>query len=104
MNFRRGFNRLFLVLTIAYYGVGGLSLYFDWGHKIDVYHGDLNRCLDLARDAGDARITVASCHQAWKPPSVTTDELVLVSLFVSVPWVLYGLAEIGVWIGEGFHR
>jgi hypothetical protein len=112
MNVRRGFKRLFLVLAICYYAIGGLLVYSDWTTHTSAQRFELSRCLDAVASkrsysdvngnpilVGSDPVSKEGCSKAYPPVNEWPETLAL--LFF--PALLYGVWKVLAWIGWGFR-
>jgi hypothetical protein len=97
MNFHRGFRRLFLVLGILYYLIGGLYLYNIRVNGESYHQFVLSECLEGARTPGSP-LTEDGCRKAWPPPDHSGETVGILGF----PALLYGGWRILAWIGRGF--
>ncbi len=98
MNFRRGLRRLFLVLGILYYLIGGLWLYNIRASGESYHQFVLSECLDGARTPGSA-LTEEGCREAWPPPDHSGETIGMLAF----PALMYGAWKVLAWIGSGFR-
>jgi len=104
MNYRRGFQRLVVVLGVCYGVIGGILLGVAWFSAASTQRFELARCLDAVRDPGESatRITVAECLE-WHPPVYAwPGEWLYTIAFILFPALLYGFWRVMAWIGKGF--
>jgi hypothetical protein len=100
MNFRRGFRRLFFVLTILYFLIGGTWLAVIRSNDVDYWQRSLDQCFVGAHETGPP-LTEQSCRSAWPYPTFDWGTLVALVLF---PVLLYGVWKLLGWIGRGFQH
>jgi hypothetical protein len=105
MNFRRGFNRLFLVIGALYYLIGGWSIYSGWTERIasraaalaDMCPGGHSKPPEPSTyfqvyDENTCNLLTTPVKWDW------TDTLI----YALLPVLLYGAWRILAWIGRGF--
>jgi hypothetical protein len=103
MNAGRGFKRLFLVLAICYYAIGGFLIYVDWDTDRSARRYELSKCIEDGKkyfDVNDNPITSeADCNRIHPPVNDWAETL----SFLLFPAVLYGIWRILAWVGRGFR-
>src|ERR1700732_4018973 len=104
MNFRRGFNRLFLVLAVLYYLIGGWTIYHGWAERITSRTWVLTEvCPDghakpheaLTFQVYDEKV----CKAITAPVEWDWTGTIVFALF---PTFLFGTWKLLSWIGRGF--
>ena len=105
INFKRGLNRLFIVLSLAFYARAGWSLYSDWDIRAASHKSSLALCLDNSVPP----VTPAwRCREMWPEPKLTSDDYIIGGITLAFPPALYVLLflswRIITWVGRGFRN
>ena len=95
INGRRGFNRLYVVLSLGFYVWKGFWTYIDWGNRVSQRLYNFEEC----RDAN-----LSNCAGAWPP--LQQDWIATTILVLLAPPFLYGFGWgawlVLRWIARGF--
>jgi hypothetical protein len=122
-NVKRGLNRLFLVLTLAWATFWAIlyPLYFQWEGQdkaLTEYDKENKNCDKLIVENPAERDLIKNCYQRsqenfintlrfysfshfWAYPAVNWR--IFLPLVVVPPAVVYGLAALAVWVWNGFR-